>query len=367
MKKKIVFYISGHGFGHATRNLAIIQAIQHKYIDVDVYIRSNAPEWIFKENLLRPVYYHNLRIDTGTYQKDFIHLDKKKSFTAYDQLVQTRDQLIYSEVMFLHANNIDLIVADIPPTAFYIASSAAIPAVALANFSWDWIFEPYLDEYPEYSYLIEDMRAGYKKADMLLRLPFAGDLSVFRKITDIPLILRNPLYTQQEVRRELGISEETRPVILCSFGGFNTSDLDIAFIMAAYRDFFFIGFSSEYQRGENYLLLPYNSNIDHPSLVACSAMVISKLGFSTVAECVGTGTPLMYISRDDFREYPVLEAGLKPLIPSYLIPRDNFFSGFWQKHLNTFMATIAGKPKEVRCPIDGSQQAATLIYKSYLS
>ncbi len=365
-KKNIAFYISGHGFGHATRDLALIQAIQHQYGDVNIYIRSNAPEWIFQENLLRPVMYRDVRIDTGTYQSDFINLDKKKTFTAYDQFVQSREQLIYDEVLFLHAKGIDLILADIPPAACYIGAAACIPVVAIGNFSWDWIFEPYLEEYPEYEYLIKDIRNGYKKADMLLRLPFAGDLSAFRNIVDIPLVSRTPAFTPEQVRRELKIVDETRPLILCSFGGFKVGSLDALTVMKAHKDYFFIAFASQYERGDNYIFLPYKTKIDHPSLVASATAVISKLGFSTVAECVSTGTPLMYISRDDFREYPVLEEGLKPLIPSCLIPRNDFFAGVWQPHLKSFTSSITNQPKTIRCAIDGAQQAATRVYEEYL-
>lgn len=358
---RVLFYISGHGFGHATRELAVMQELQACDPSAEIFVRTNAPRYVFEENLSRPIQFESVAIDTGTYQTDFIHLDKEKTYRAYKELMDARPSLIEREVRFIREAGIGLVVGDIPPAAFYIAHEAGVTSVAIANFSWDWIFEPYAQEYQQFDEIISDIRTGYALAGWLLRLPFAGDLSAFCNITDIPLVTRKPLFTPDRVRENLGLTAETRPVIICSFGGFRTGEFDLAGVMRSHPDYFFIGFAPEQSRGDNFLFLPYRYEIDHPSLVAFGDTVISKLGFSTVAECVGTGTPLMYISRDDFREYPVLEAGIQSLIPSYLIGRDDFFAGVWQPHLDTFVRNVSSHPKQVLCATDGATVAAGII------
>ena len=180
MKKKpfnIIFYVSGHGFGHSTRMKAVIDCLYSGYENINVFVRSDAPEWIFTEN--KKVSFGHVVIDAGTYQHDFIHLDKEKSFIEYDNLMNNRDELIKNELEFIKDHKIDLIVGDIPPSAFYISNKAKIPSIGISNFSWDWIFEPYLQDHPGYSYIIEDMKRGYGYCDLLLKLPFAGDFSAF--------------------------------------------------------------------------------------------------------------------------------------------------------------------------------------------
>ena len=361
MNSKIVFYISGHGFGHATRMLALISEIENLHRNCQLFIRSNCPEWIFRDGIKSNFHYCPVHIDTGTYQHDFIHLDKKQSFIEYEKLIGRRKRFMSQEIRFIKQNNIDLIVGDIPPAAFYIAYNTGIKSVAVANFSWDWIFEPYLADYPEYRHIIDDMKKAYGYADLLIRLPFAGDFEAFRKIIDVPLLVRQPVMDQDEIKQKLGISTEQRPVVLCSFGGFSIKNFHFPSIVSNIKDYFFIGFGPQYERALNYIVLPYQSDIDHPSLVAMSDMVISKLGYGTVAECVATATPIMYIERSDFKEYPLLVAGIEKYLDSYLIPKPDFFAGDWLVHLDLFRARISATTKQAMCDVDGAKKTAKII------
>jgi hypothetical protein len=82
------------------------------------------------------------------------------------------------------------VVADVPAAAFEIAARADVPSIGLANFTWDWIYEPFLTEMPECAPLVDHLRAHYAQATLLLRLPFHGDMSAFPHIEDVPLIGR---------------------------------------------------------------------------------------------------------------------------------------------------------------------------------
>jgi len=362
MNRNIVFYISGHGFGHATRMCAIINALYGNYPDINIFIRSNAPEWIFRDTLERNFHYQYLLTDTGTHQIDFIHLDKKESFLRYDSLIKQRTAYMKDEISFIRTNNIDIIVGDIPPSAFYIAHSCGIKSIAISNFSWDWIFTPYLHEYPEFEYIIEDMITGYSYADILLKLPFSGDFSAFKKTIDIPLVVRTPKMEPDELKYKLGLQNESRPVLLCSFGGFNINNFDFAAMAKKNPNYFFISFGSSLRRESNFLILPFRSEFDHPSLVLMSDITVSKLGYGTVAECVAASTPIIYISRGDFKEYPVLEEGVKNNIPSYLMPDEDFFNGRWNRHIIKLLDKISDKRLFAPMDTSGSIKSAEIIY-----
>ena len=355
----IIFYISGHGFGHSTRMKAVIDTLCESYENVNVFVRSNAPEWLFTEN--KKVFFEHVFIDTGTFQHDFIHLDKEKSLIEYDKLMNNRKKLIEEELSFIAEQKIDLIVGDIPPAAFYIANDARIPSIGISNFSWDWIFEPYLNDYPEYDYIIQDIKKGYGYCGLLLKLPFAGDFSAFNNVVDIPLIVRPHRISPDIIRGKLGLKDEPRPVILCSFGGFKVKNFNMTETFMRHDDFFFIAFGEKSVKEKNYIILPFQNELDHPSLVNFADMVLSKLGYSTVAECVSTGTPLMYLPREDFVEFPMLEKGIKQLIPSHCISYDDFFGGLWQNHLDTFLDKISIGQKKIKCLHDGAQKACEHI------
>src|SRR5204863_361743 len=87
-----------------------------------------------------------------------------------------------------------LVVGDIPPLAFAAAARAGVKALALGNFTWDWIY----GNYPAFEALAPDvvptMRAAYAAATRALRLPFHGGFEPMAAVTgDIPLIAQEDL------------------------------------------------------------------------------------------------------------------------------------------------------------------------------
>src|SRR5204863_3415572 len=90
--------------------------------------------------------------------------------------------------------------------------------IALANFSWDWIYEPFVDAHPERRPLLTHLRAQYAQSTLLLRLPFHDGLTAFPTVEEIPLIARRSTADRVETRRRLGLPLDL-PIVLFSFGG----------------------------------------------------------------------------------------------------------------------------------------------------
>ena len=44
----IVFYISGHGFGHAVRSVELIKALVAARPDARIVVKTSAPAWLFE-------------------------------------------------------------------------------------------------------------------------------------------------------------------------------------------------------------------------------------------------------------------------------------------------------------------------------
>src|SRR5947199_145139 len=81
--------------------------------------------------------------------------------------------------------------------------------------------------WPEYCWLIDWLREAYGQADVLLRLPFHGDLSAFHAIEDVPLVSRPASAPRAVLRQRLGLGEAERAVLL-TFGGLGLAGLDAA-------------------------------------------------------------------------------------------------------------------------------------------
>ena len=73
--KRILFYISGHGYGHATRCLEIIKKIQFTESGCEIHIQTSAPEWLISLNLQKNYNLIPKACDVGAVQKNSYDLN----------------------------------------------------------------------------------------------------------------------------------------------------------------------------------------------------------------------------------------------------------------------------------------------------
>src|SRR5690606_24133885 len=88
---------------------------------------------------------------------------------------------------------------------------------------WDWIYADYAEALPGFAPLVEALRAGYRRATVLYRLPLHGGLDkAFPHIVDVPFVARRATVPRDVVRRRIGVPADHRLVLL-SFGGIGLS------------------------------------------------------------------------------------------------------------------------------------------------
>src|SRR5687767_14169979 len=220
----IVFYISGHGFGHASRTIEVINAVLAKRPETRVGVRTSAPRWLFDLTVKGKVAFGTLECDTGVVQIDALTLDEADSIrraAAFHSDLVTRAA---SETRILRELGAGLIVGDIPPLAFAVGAAAGIPSIALGNFTWDWIYSEYARVRLAPS-LLPAIRGAYSKGSMALRLPMSGGFETFSNIKEIPFIARHATRTREEVCKLLKLPTD-KPPVLMSFGGYGLPSLE---------------------------------------------------------------------------------------------------------------------------------------------
>ncbi len=354
MKKRqptVLFYVSGHGFGHSTRCIEVARQLPE---DVRVIFRTSAPRWLYECYFERPLEFRPLQLDVGVIQTDSLTLDAKRTLEAYAAMLEEAPRLIESESQFVREEGVDVIVGDIPPAAFEIAARAGIASVALGNFSWDWIYGPYIKQHPEYGWLIESIRQAYSKCDLLLRLPFYGDLSVFPQIVDNPLVVRSPQCSREELRQRLRIERDSK-VALLSFGGFDLERIPWERVerMSGYHFIYFRQAVSAHN-----VRHISNGSMPHVDIVQMSDVVLSKPGYGICAECVRTQTPIIYTDRGEFLEYERLVEGLHAYGRALHIPQAELVAGHWEPYLEQALELL---PTKRMLPTDGGRIAAERI------
>lgn len=377
----VAFYISGHGFGHASRAIEVINALlitaPHLHIDV----RTNVVRWLFDLTVRdsgppgRRVHYSDLECDTGIVQIDGLRLDEEASVRHAHAFMSTFDRRVEEEAARLRAIAATLVVADMPALGIAAAARAGVPVAALGNFTWDWAYSAYPGSQP----LVDAVGAAYSQADMALRLPMWGGFGAFTRVIDLPFVARRSTRDPVETRRALGLPLDKR-LVLPSFGGHPPSrdSLFARFGGAGppSRDSLFprFGGASGLDRLQNavkqldgyHVIFEfdeqklYADGFRYEDLVRAADVVITKPGYGIIAECVANDTALLYTDRGHFIEYDVLVANMPRFLRTRFISHDDLFAGRWQDHLDALLAQPAPPRKPAT---NGAEVAADLLLK----
>jgi len=338
----IAFYISGHGFGHASRSVELIRALVHKQPDVRVTVKTTAPPWLFER--LSGATYEPFRADTGLTQEDSVTIDVADTARRAAEFYRDFERRADSESARLRKAGTELVIGDIPPLAHAAAARAGVPSVAVSNFTWDWIYEGYETFERDAPGVLQTIRDAYRMCTRALRLPMHGGFSTIPQITDIPFIARRSRRARADTRRLAGIPED-RPFVLASFSGYG---LSVPFEQIAQHERLTVLSSPTAPPPP----------LAYEDLVAAADLVISKPGYGIVSECVANGTPLLYTSRGRFAEYDVFVAEMPRVLRCRFIPQEDLRSGRWKTHVDALLAQ-PDPPERPR--IDGAEVAADLI------
>jgi UDP:flavonoid glycosyltransferase YjiC (YdhE family) len=321
----VVFYISGHGFGHASRQIELIREIGARRPDVRVIVRTSVPRWLFAPVARAAVEVHTLETDTGVVQFDSLSLDEEQTARNAARFFADFDRRMAVEAEFLRGIRATLVVGDIPPLACAAAERAGVPCLAIANFTWDWIYSIY----PAFDRLAPDVipaiRRAYGSTTRALRLPLHGGFEPMAAVTrDLPFIARQSARDPADTRRGLGLAED-RPIVLTSFGAYG-ADLPLEALRRS-GQLTIIEVPREPPAGLLY-----------QDLVAAADVVISKPGYGIVSECVANGTALLYTSRGSFREYDVFVEQMPQMLRCRFIAQEDLLAGRWMAAIEALMA-----------------------------
>jgi hypothetical protein len=360
----VAFCISGHGFGHASRQVEVVNALGRVRPDVSIAIYSSASRWLLERTIRVPATLVTLRCDVGGVQLDSLELDVSATLSAAMQFEREADARAEDLAGRLREAGTQVVVCDVPAMPCSAARHADVPAVALANFTWDWIYEDFTPEYPAYEDLPDRLRARYREAHAGWRLPMAGGFEGFATVLDMPWIARRSRVGPDDTWRRLGERRDSRPLVLLSFGGYGVADWHLAHHEGApYRLVVSAGASHEpADLPSDALNVPREkleaAGLRYEDLVAACDAVVSKPGYGIVSECVANDTALLYTDRGRFREYPVMVNAMPRVLRARYIAREALANARWDADIDALLALPA--PPE-RPLVNGADVAAGML------
>jgi len=339
----VAFYISGHGFGHASRQIELMRELLAVRPDAQLIVRTSAPAHLF--DAIRNVTLESVDTDTGLTQTDSLQFDEEQSAREAARFYAGFDARVDVEVERLQRAHADVVVGDIPPLAFAASHRAGIPSAAVGNFTWDWIYSIY----PAFERLapavLPAIRNAYALATRALRLPLHGGFAPMAgAIEDVPFIARRSARGREATRHRLGLPSD-RPLVLPSFGAYGVA-LPLDRLRASSR-FTLIDPAA-----------PLPADLGYQDLVAAADVVVSKPGYGIVSECVANGTALLYTSRGRFVEYDVFVEAMPRILKCRFLAQPDLLAGHWANAVDAVMRAPA-PPESPR--VDGAAVAAREI------
>ncbi|CAN5295759.1 hypothetical protein BH09SUM1_BH09SUM1_09150 [soil metagenome] len=303
---KIAFYITGHGLGHATRAILLMEALVRRLPSVSFLICTLAPREVLERYSTFPFDYAQVGIDAGAVEKDILNTDPVATLLANQKLYANRDEIIGAESARLCNAKVDLVLFDCPPLAAAIAKEACVPSIGIGNFTWDFIYADLAKELPEFKAIARQCRDDYALTTLFLRLPLTHDMPQFRRRRDMPLIARKGTMDVKSVREQLGLSASDVNVLVALRG------LPINVRVHAGVGVKLLAFGDVTGPAVEQLGAPWQRRFTDV-LTACD-LVLSKPGYGIMSECLANGKPLLHLPRLGFAETPLLFDGLGKLL-----------------------------------------------------
>jgi hypothetical protein len=330
-------FITSHGFGHASRSLAVLTELQALVPALRFEVFTQTPYWFLAENLDPACFtHHDVNVDVGLVQKNPFQHDLPATLERLKDFLPLSKSTIDPLVTTLSHSSCRAIFCDISALGIAVANAIGIPSILLENFTWDWMYEEYLDEMPAFSDSIECIRSVYAQANLHLQTepvcnPITGALT-------IPPISRRFRVSRETTRSSLDVLPEEHLVLLTTGGIRGSYDMLDRLRERSEVRFLLSGSSDTLQNEANLIHLPHRSGYHHPDLVGASDALVGKAGYGTVAEVRSAGSPFARVLRDNFRESPVLGAYLDKHILGFTLSDSQFNCGSWIDRLDELLS-----------------------------
>jgi hypothetical protein len=347
----VAFYISGHGFGHASRQVEIVNAFGARNPGTPILLRTTAASWLLERTIHVPFDLDDRPVDTGIVQIDSLHLDAEQSMLRAREFYATFDARAEEDARRLRARGVRLVISDAPPLGCEAAALAGIPSFVVSNFTWDWIYAEYREHLHVAPEVIPTIQRAYRRADGAWRLPMHGGFDTFSDVIDVPFVARHadPALSREDVLSALRLPLDRR-IALASFGGHGAANLpldrldclDDWTVVVTGRP------QDECRDGGPVRIVSdqdtYERGIAYVDLVNAVDAVVTKPGYGIISECVAQQVPMVYTPRGRFAEYDVMVREIPRVLRWAFLDSESLTAGRWRAALDA--AVTASEPPE---------------------
>ena len=335
-----------------------MEAIHRQDLSVRFDVFTTVPEGFFADTLDGVFDYHVCKADVGLKQTSPFEHDvaaTRGAVEAYIAWAPGEAEALGGQLGELGCS---AVVCDISPLGLMAATAAGLPSVLVENFTWDWLYEPMVEQDAAFRPLADWMKARYAEAGQRIQARPGCDPAAAIDLVVDP-ISRRPRRSRGEVRAEFEVGDDD-PLVLITTGGI-TQPLPFLDKLPRRPDVTFVVTGSERTTHEANVWRFHNADrVFLPDLFQAADLVIAKLGYSTLAEVWAAGCPLGYVGRSGFRETAPMQEFAESEMPCAEIAEADFESGAWMERLDELLGLQRGPTKLT----NGGEAAARLVMRT---
>ncbi|TPX43610.1 hypothetical protein SeLEV6574_g04951 [Synchytrium endobioticum] len=376
-KPMLAYYVSGHGFGHATRVIPIVAELIKRNEFGTIIIITSAPPFLF-DTLVSTGHavLRRVNIDVGVIQTDAVSVDRQKTVRALNEFISngSYDELILNEVQWLQTMQIGMVLMDAPFLPAVAAKQCNIPSTMITNFCFDNIYSSLCTSPTTLeSHLLKTIYAAYEQTTYLIKLPGETPLPSFANhvphtIHRVPLVVRRNAKSSTQVRKELGIPLRSKVILIC-FGGHQLLEgadgwsFDEIFPDDSWYGLV-VGLDMKDLHGERSQRLKALSQTAYlPDYINCSDVILGKIGYGICSEVVAHQKPLIYIKRSGWAEEEGLLNNL--MVPygsgAFEMSYTDFTNGKWTDCIEKAICHRNCKSPRQEITLDGAEKVVDLV------
>lgn len=324
---RVASFVTSHGFGHAGRASAVLDALHRQRPGLTADIYTAVPDGFLRSSLAASYRRVEIASDRGMQQAGPFRSDPAATARAVAEFLDRIEHAATELGRELRRAGCAVVLCDIDPLGILAAAAAGVPSVLVENFRWDWIYRTIPGAQASLRASGERIGEIYRRADLHLQVAPACDRVEGAVQVALP-IARAARSSREQVRRDLGVDPAAR-VVLVTTGGIRGSHDELEHLRAHPDVTFIVTGAAHGGRDRNVVRLAYERPLYLPDLLRASDAVVAKIGYSTVAEAWRESVPLMGVRRDDWPESPVVARWVAENCAGFMVDESTFTSGAW--------------------------------------
>jgi hypothetical protein len=348
--------ISGHGFGHASQVIPVLNELATRVPNLSVVLRTTVPAWIFQPRLRVPFEIEAVEQDVGCIQDGPLQIDVKKTWQAYREFHRDWEQRLTGEIEAIRRRAPRLIVSDVSYLAIEGGADTGVPTVALSSLSWDRVLDGLSGSQDSDPSLIRCIAGSYGRADLMLRIAPGLAMPAFRHLIDVGPVMESLTPNKPALREITGVREDEHLVVI-GFGGIPVTSLPWHEIerLAGYRFIVPGSVPSHASRIMSADGLPFPFR----TIMASADVLMTKPGYASFVEAVAMGIPVVYVRRYNFADESTLVEYVHRYGRGLELPAEQFSNGQWAAALER--VTKMPLPPESPPAPTGQREAAHIL------